>query len=113
MTSPLLDQGRRIGDVVCYRPRKNFGTWKLVGDCLVLKSNPDREVDLERCVNAFEILDWIFHYKSRITQEELADLIFAFDTILHPRKNYRTSKGNNPKALLRQHLSDSTKTDLK
>ena len=88
---------------------KDFGTWKLVGDCLVLKSNQAREVDLERCCNAFEILDWILHYKSRITSEELKDLVDAIDTILHPRQNYRTLKGCNPKLLLREHLSKTKK----
>lgn len=100
-SEPIM-QGRTISH---YRPHKDFGAWKLAGDCLVLKRDRTREVDLERCYNAFEILDWILHYQYKVSPEELMDLVRAFQVILDPRKNYRTSRGNNPTALLREHLS--------
>jgi hypothetical protein len=76
----------------------DFGTWKLVGDDLVLKRENWRVVYFDRCNSSSQILDWIFHYSSHgLTAEEMFDLINALKVILHPCKNY-CSGGTNKKA---------------
>lgn len=70
--------------------RKDFGTWKLSGSNLILKSQNWRVIDLE-CDSSAEILDWIFHYRGRLDTQEKADLLDAIEEILHPRKNYCSS----------------------
>ena len=76
----------------------DFGTWKLVGDDLILKRQNHRVVYFDRCNSSAQILDWIFHYSSHgLTAEEMFDLINALKAILHPCKNY-CSSGMNKKA---------------
>ena len=70
----------------------DFGTWKLVGDELILKRQSHRVVYFDRCNSSAQILDWIFHYSSHgLTAEEMFDLINALKAILHPCKNYCSS----------------------
>ena len=71
--------------------RKDFGTWKLSGSCLILKRENWRVIDLE-CDSSAQILDWIFHYRAKaLTPQELSDMLEAIEEILHPRKNYCSS----------------------
>lgn len=76
----------------------DFGTWKLVGDDLILKRQYWRVVYFDRCNSSSQILDWIFHYSAHsLTAQEMFDLINALKVILHPCKNY-CSSGMNKKA---------------
>lgn len=67
---------------------KDIGAWTIEGEELVLTSNKSRCIDLERCNSSAQILDWIFHYRGRLSQQEMADLLQAFELILNPRRNY-------------------------
>jgi hypothetical protein len=98
------------GSTIFTRPLKDFGTWKIEGDCLVCKRHPHRYVDLERCVDAFEILDWILHYAGRINEQELKDLVYAIQVILKPESNYRGCCKNDPLKLLAIHLGKNQKS---
>lgn len=73
--------GPRVGE-------KDFGSWKIEGDELVLKEDHTRCIDFEQCNSSAQILDWIFHYRGRLNQRQIVDLLQAFESILHPRKNY-------------------------
>lgn len=87
---------------------KDFGAWVLSGDQLVLRTDETRAVDLESCNCSAQILDWIFHYRDRLTHQEMADLLQAFESILHPRQNYcgdGVDKGADPLLLLDQWLN--------
>jgi hypothetical protein len=75
----------------------DFGTWFIEGDELVLKREDWHWIDFEQCNNSAQILDWIFHYQSRITAQELGDMIEALQAILHPMANY-CSNGIDKKA---------------
>lgn len=74
----------------CLTPTLDHGTWRLQSSTLqlVLKSSPGAQViDLERCNDSAQILDWICHYSGRLADQELADLVRALDRILDPRAN--------------------------
>ena len=90
----------------------DFGKWFIEGDELVLKREDWRRIDFELCNSSAQILDWIFHYQSRITSEELGDMIEALQAILHPMANY-CSNGVDKKAdglsLLRKWLAPQSK----
>ena len=76
----------------------DFGTWKLVGDDLILKREAWRVVYFDQCNSSAQILDWIFHYSAHdLTAQEMFDLINALKVILHPCKNY-CSSGMNKQA---------------
>ena len=67
----------------------DFGTWKLVGNNLILKRESWRIVYFDQCNSSSQILDWIFHYFAHnLTAQEMFDLINALKVILHPCKNY-------------------------
>lgn len=67
----------------------DFGTWKLVGDNLILKRESWRIVYFNQCNSSSQVLDWIFHYSAHnLTAQEMFDLINALKVILHPCKNY-------------------------
>ena len=67
----------------------DFGTWKLVGNDLILKRESWRIVYFDQCNSSSQILDWIFHYSAHnLTAQEMFDLINALKVILHPCKNY-------------------------
>jgi len=90
----------------------DFNTWFIDGDELVLKREDWRRIDFEQCNTSAQILDWIFHYQSRITAEELGDMIEALQAILHPMANYCSSgvdKEANGLSLLRNWLEPKTK----
>jgi hypothetical protein len=90
----------------------DFNTWFIEGDELVLKREDWRRIDFEQCNRSAQILDWIFHYQSRITTEELGDMIEALQAILHPMANYCSSgvdKEANGLSLLRNWLEPKTK----
>jgi hypothetical protein len=75
-----------------HRTKAIFKTWKLVGEELVLKREQWRRVDFGRCNSSADILDWIFHYHTKnLTQEEMCELLYAIQVILHPCKNYCSS----------------------
>lgn len=66
----------------------DFGTWQLVGTHLILKRQDWHSFDLV-CNSSAEILDQIFHYRSkRLTPQETADLLTAIELILNPRSNF-------------------------
>ncbi|AZB50551.1 hypothetical protein [Synechococcus phage S-H1] len=67
---------------------KDLGAWTIENKELVLTSNESRCIDFERCNSSAQILDWIFHYRGRLSQQEMADLLRAFELILNPRRNY-------------------------
>lgn len=71
-------------------PRLDHGTWYLLPNTLelVLKREDWRRIDLERCDTCGQVLDWIFHYRSKsLTDQELADLLNALEEVLRPRAN--------------------------
>jgi Restriction endonuclease len=89
----------------------DFNTWFIEGDELVLKRRDWVRIDFGTLISSAPILDWIFHYQGRITDEELKDMIEALQAILHPMANY-CSDGNDKKAngldLLRKWLTLAT-----
>ena len=90
----------------------DFKTWFIEGDELVLKREDHRRIDFEQCNRSAQILDWIFHYQSRITAQELGDMIEALQSILHPMANYCSNgvdKEANGLSLLRQWLVPKAK----
>ena len=83
---------------------RDFGTWRLLStsQSLVLKREDWRVVHLGQCGSSAAILDGIFHNLSKdLTNQELADMIYAIDAILHPCRNY-CSSGNGKQASGRQ-----------
>ena len=75
-------------------PTLDHGTWRLEPKSLelVLKREDWRRIDLERCDNSAQVLDWIFHYRAKgMTDQELADMLHALERILHPRANLCSS----------------------
>lgn len=86
---------------------RNWGNWKLFkAGHLELKTNKSRCIDLRRCHDSAEILDWIFHFQSRLETQDLADMITALEEILDPRANYcsqGSSKTHNPMELVRAY----------
>ena len=90
----------------------DFKTWFIEGDELVLKRENHRRIDFEQCNRSAQILDWIFHYQSRITAQELGDMIEALQSILHPMANYCSNgvdKEANGLSLLRKWLVPKAK----
>jgi hypothetical protein len=86
----------------------DFGTWFIEGDELVLKREDWRRIDFEQCNSSAQILDWIFHYQSRVTAEELGDMIEALQSILRPMANYCSNgvdKKTDGLSLLRKWLA--------
>ena len=66
-----------------------FGDWKLVASNLTLKHKHQYwEIDLERCNSSGEILDWIFHMRGKMTDQDTIDLLAAFACILQPRRHF-------------------------
>jgi hypothetical protein len=89
-----------------HTPCTDFGTWTLEADELVLKRQHWRRVDLERCNSSAQILDWIFHYRGRLAEKEMWDLLLAIEVILQPRANYCScgvDKRTSGLELLNQH----------
>ena len=101
-----------------YSTKAVFKTWKIVGEELVLKREQWRRMDFGRCNSSAEILDWIFHYQTKsLTQEEMCELLYAIQVILHPCKNY-CSSGMNKQAsglsLLKEYKkAGSSLTDVR
>jgi len=89
-----------------------YALWAVEGDELVLTSNKSRSIYLGKCNSSAQILDWIFHYRSRLSSQEMASLLQAFEVILNPRQNY-CSFGQDKRAngldLLNQWLKPTTK----
>ena len=94
---------------------KSIGDWSIDEDgWLSLPLRPDElaVVGFEWCNSSAQILDWIFHYRSRLSSQEMASLLQAFEVILNPRQNY-CSFGQDKRAngldLLNQWLKPTTK----
>lgn len=97
-----------VGGRIIAVPRryKDFGTWEIKNNCLVMKRCSTYEIYFDRCSTAFDVLDWILHYSRKdVTPEELADLVVALRTILNPQRNYRTKERQDGEKLLAGHLS--------
>ena len=92
--------------------KPKYAAWAIEGDELVLTSNKSRSIYLGKCNSSAQILDWIFHYRSRLSSQEMASLLQAFEVILNPRQNY-CSFGQDKRAdgldLLNQWLKPTTK----
>ena len=65
-----------------------IGSWTLRTDnCTLWNQQRGYEVDLERCFNSAQTLDWIFHCHGKFDKETLMGLIDAFEVVLDPCKN--------------------------
>lgn len=69
------------------------GNWTYIPETLVLKCTEERggyEVDLERCTNSAQILDWIFqvNMKTWATPEVVKDLLDIISLVLEPQQNF-------------------------
>jgi rubredoxin len=108
---PFTGECLDLSKVGFRRGENDFGAWIIDGDELVLKRDDSKCIDFEQCNSSAQILDWIFHYQGRITAEELADMIVAIQTILHPAKNFCSfgqDKRANGLQLLREWLTPPT-----
>jgi len=83
------------------RKNNTYGLWKLDTDRLVLdysvKGRQIYEIDLERCNNAAQILDWIVQlsHKTWATPQVIYDFISALDRILGYRLQGRVCPGGH------------------
>ena len=69
----------------------NFGNWYLETSNLTLQNKKANwEVDLEKCNTSAQILDYIFWMRTRsnVTDQDLIDLLNAFQCILNPMANF-------------------------
>lgn len=93
------------------KPVRKWGNWKLQKDgSLQLQTNTSRWIDLRRCVDSAEILDWIFHYQGRLSAQDLADMVQALEDVLEPRTNYcgnGQGKRHRPVDLVRDYWKRS------
>ncbi len=90
---------------------RRWGNWKLLSNgVLRLQTNTSREIDIERCFDSAEILDWIFHFQGRLSDQDLADMVRALGDILEPCANYCSwgkSKTADPTSLFKTYWKAS------
>ena len=70
------------------------------------------EIDLEKCRDSAEILDWIFQLlrKSWMTEESMIELLLLINAILDPQKNFCSfglERGPLPSAKLQSLLREN------
>lgn len=73
-------------------PPPDFGPWILDPNLLVLIHHETRyEIDLERCLTAFNVIDWICQVAGKIWADDrtLAGLVRAFRYYLNPQGRLR------------------------
>ena len=99
-----------------------WGHWKYNPDNLTLQFDKTvggdhsyYEVDLERCTNSAEILDWIFqvHGKPWCGNKDIADLLRAFDDLMEIVQSKVCSGGKNTKFNFRKHLIEKINPIIK
>jgi hypothetical protein len=96
-------------------PTLDHGTWILEPDTLelVLKRENWRRIDLEQCDTCGQILNWIFHYRTKgLTDKELADMLNALEGILRPMANhcsYFRTKTCDSSALAQAYVREARK----
>ena len=70
------------------------------------------EIDLEKCSDSAQILDWIFHLlrKSWMTEESMIELLLLIKSILDPQRNFCSfgvEQGPLPSAKLQSLLREN------
>jgi hypothetical protein len=78
----------RLSDIQPKPLRRDWRGWKLIKSTYVLQYESEHfeyEVDLERCRNSAEILDWIAQVSRKVpvTADMAIGLVYALDDILH------------------------------
>ena len=110
----MVDMNEMLERMKTIAKQSVWGNWTFKPGNLVLSyDDPDTgiwyEVDLERCRNAGEVLDWIFQllHKSWITAEDMICFLRALDNLLTPQANICPC-GNNftidPASLLQSKI---------
>ncbi len=73
---------------IALRPRPDrWGTWRFVAANFTLVENSGYEIDLDRCCDSAEVLDWILQIAAKqwATPTVLAHLVGAFRDLLNPQ----------------------------
>ena len=67
------------------------------------------EVGLDRCYNSSHLLDWIYQVKGKnwISQDDVADLVYAVDDILNIVQSKLCSNGTNKKFDMKKYLFEN------
>lgn len=90
-------------------PYANWGSWLYDHSNFTLTWHDpegEYEIDLETITTSAEMLDWIFQVQGKgwMTAKGLADLLQAFEDLLHPQSNLCSGgrdKTMDPKQVLR------------
>ena len=101
--SGIIRGGYRVETIY----ERQWGNWRLFkSGHLQLGKDISRCIDLKTCTDSAGILDWIFHYRGRLSPQDTYDLLEAIDDVLYPCKNYcswGSSKTQNPKELINSY----------
>jgi hypothetical protein len=99
-----------------------WGHWKYNPDNLTLEFDKivdghpfNYYVDLERCTNSAQILDWIFQVKGKpwCSDEDIADLLRAFDDLMRLVQSKVCSEGKDKEFDFKKHLIEHVNPIIK
>ena len=101
MTEPTKKSTDSLTEYLDERERlfanPQWGSWYLKRETFeLINGKTGYAIDLERCEDSAQILDWIFQVSQKAGQWEIVNLLGALNDILDPQANY-CSRGINTK----------------